>query len=74
MLYKMPGDECATGRQPARLYMGFICMPILGKKLNSMGTEFAQSTEWNHDAQLQWWLLQFDKRLAQGTAEPDPRS
>ena len=26
-----------------------------------MGTEFAQSSEWNHDSQLDWWLLQFDK-------------
>jgi 1,4-alpha-glucan branching enzyme len=24
-----------------------------------MGTEFGQTAEWNHDTQLDWWLLQF---------------
>ena len=63
MLYKMPGDEWQQAAN-LRAYMGFMYAHP-GKKLNFMGTEFAQSTEWNHDAQLQWWLLQFDKHKGQ---------
>ncbi len=59
LLYKMPGDEwqqCAN----LRAYLGFqYAHP--GKKLNFMGTEIAQGSEWNHDAQLDWQLLQYDK-------------
>lgn len=59
MLYKMPGDEWQQAAN-LRAYLGFqYAHP--GKKLNFMGTEFAQSSEWNHDSQLDWWLLQFDK-------------
>jgi 1,4-alpha-glucan branching enzyme len=32
-----------------------------GKKLNFMGAEIAQSAEWDHDDQLQWFLTQFDR-------------
>ena len=59
LLYKMPGDEWQQAAN-LRSYLGFqYAHP--GKKLNFMGTEFAQSSEWNHDSQLEWWLLQFDK-------------
>ena len=55
----MPGDEWQQAAN-LRSYLGFqYAHP--GKKLNFMGTEFAQSSEWNHDSQLEWWLLQFDK-------------
>ena len=59
LLYKMPGDEwqqCAN----LRAFLAYqYAHP--GKKLNFMGTEIAQSSEWNHDSQLEWWLLQYDK-------------
>jgi len=32
-----------------------------GKKLLFMGGEFAQWDEWNHDGELQWDLLQYDR-------------
>jgi 1,4-alpha-glucan branching enzyme len=63
MLYKMPGDEWQQAAN-LRAYMGYMYAHP-GKKLNFMGTEFAQSAEWNHDSQLQWWLLQFDKHQGQ---------
>ncbi len=63
MLYKMPGDEWQQAAN-LRAYMGYMYAHP-GKKLNFMGTEFAQSSEWNHDTQLQWWLLQFDKHQGQ---------
>lgn len=63
MLHKMPGDEWQQAAN-LRAYMGLMYAHP-GKKLNFMGTEIAQSTEWNHDGQLQWWLLQFDKHKGQ---------
>lgn len=59
MLYKMPGDEWQQSAN-LRAFLGYqYAHP--GKKLNFMGTEIAQSSEWNHDAQLEWWLLDFEK-------------
>ncbi len=63
LLYKMPGDEWQQAAN-LRAYMGYMYAHP-GKKLNFMGSEFAQSAEWNHDSQLQWWLLQFDKHKGQ---------
>ncbi|MGN1394278.1 MAG: 1,4-alpha-glucan branching protein GlgB [Succinivibrionaceae bacterium] len=63
MLYKMPGNEWEQAAN-LRAFMGYMYAHP-GKKLNFMGTEFAQSAEWNHDSQLQWWLLQFDKHQGQ---------
>lgn len=63
MLYKMPGDEWQQAAN-LRAFMGYMYAHP-GKKLNFMGTEFAQTAEWNHDSQLQWWLLQFDKHQGQ---------
>ncbi|MGY3871023.1 1,4-alpha-glucan branching protein GlgB [Aeromonas crassostreae] len=63
LLYKMPGDEWQQAAN-LRAYMGYM-YGHPGKKLNFMGTEIAQSSEWNHDAQLPWQLLQFPKHAGQ---------
>ena len=59
LLYKMPGDEWQQAAN-MRAYLAYMYAHP-GKKLNFMGTEFAQTREWDHDGQLEWWLLQFDK-------------
>ncbi|WP_323010200.1 1,4-alpha-glucan branching protein GlgB [Paracoccus sp. (in: a-proteobacteria)] len=52
MLGKMPGDEWQKFAN-LRAYYGFM-WGHPGKKLLFMGQEFAQSAEWNHDAQIDW--------------------
>nr|WP_086938552.1 1,4-alpha-glucan branching protein GlgB [Thaumasiovibrio occultus] len=59
MMYKMPGDEWQQAAN-LRAYLGYMYGQP-GKKLNFMGTEIAQTAEWNHDAQLEWHWLQYDK-------------
>ena len=56
---KMPGDEWQQTAN-LRTYMGYMYGQP-GKKLNFMGAEFGQTGEWNHDDQLQWFLLQFER-------------
>ncbi|EGU39862.1 1,4-alpha-glucan branching protein GlgB [Vibrio scophthalmi] len=56
---KMPGDEWQQTAN-LRAYMGYMYGQP-GKKLNFMGAEFGQTGEWNHDDQLQWFLLQFER-------------
>nr|WP_321268879.1 1,4-alpha-glucan branching protein GlgB [uncultured Tolumonas sp.] len=63
LLYKMPGDEWQQAAN-LRTYMGYMYAHP-GKKLNFMGTEIAQASEWDHDGQLDWWLLGFDKHRGQ---------
>ena len=57
LLAKMPGDEW---RQFAnlRLLLGYQ-FGHPGKKLLFMGGDFGQWNEWNHDASLDWHLLQY---------------
>jgi 1,4-alpha-glucan branching enzyme len=55
LIGKLPGDrwqQCATLRL---LYAYMYSQP--GKKLLFMGSELAQDREWNHDASLDWHLL-----------------
>lgn len=59
ILDKMPGDEWQKTAN-MRAYMGYMYGQP-GKKLNFMGAEIAQSAEWDHDSQLQWFLMKFDR-------------
>jgi len=56
---KMPGDEWQQTAN-LRAYMGYMYAQP-GKKLNFMGAEFGQTAEWNHDDQLQWFLLDYER-------------
>jgi 1,4-alpha-glucan branching enzyme len=58
ILGRMPGDEWQRFAN-LRAYYGFM-WGHPGKKLLFMGQEFAQGTEWNHDSELPWWLLQHE--------------
>src|SRR5581483_8861080 len=52
---KMPGDEWRKFANLRLLYAYHYAHP--GKKLLFMGGEFGQRREWNHDASLDWHLL-----------------
>jgi 1,4-alpha-glucan branching enzyme len=54
---KIPGDEWQKFAT-ARAYYGFM-WGHPGKKLLFMGQEFGQTTEWNFDESLPWWLTDF---------------
>ena len=62
MLNKMPGDEWRKFANLRLLYGYMWGHP--GKKLLFMGSDFGQWNEWNHDASLDWHLL--DKPLHSG--------
>ena len=55
LIRKMPGDDWQKFAN-LRAYFGFMWTHP-GKKLIFMGGEFAQWREWNHDAGLDWFLL-----------------
>ena len=55
LLGKMPGDEWQSFAN-LRLLLGYQ-YTTPGKKLLFMGSEFAQNAEWNHEASLDWHLM-----------------
>ena len=55
MIYKMPGDEWQKFANLRLLYTYMYTHP--GGKLLFMGNEFAQTSEWNYQAELDWHLL-----------------
>lgn len=59
LIGKMPGDEWQQAAN-MRCFAGFM-YGHPGKKLNFMGNEIGQGTEWNHDGEIGWYLLEYDK-------------
>ncbi|MBL8695618.1 MAG: 1,4-alpha-glucan branching protein GlgB [Planctomycetes bacterium] len=57
LLYKMPGDEWQKFANLRSLYGMMYGLP--GKKLLFMGSELAPWTEWNHESQLEWNVLEY---------------
>jgi 1,4-alpha-glucan branching enzyme len=55
MMSKPPGDEWQKAATLRALYAYMYAHP--GKKLLFMGAEFGQWREWDHDASLDWHLL-----------------
>jgi len=55
LIGKMPGDAWQKFANLRLLFAHMYANP--GKKLIFMGGEFGQVREWNHDASLQWHLL-----------------
>jgi len=53
---KMNGDDWQKRANVRILFALMYAHP--GRKLLFMGSEWAQTQEWNHDAELQWGLLQ----------------
>ncbi|HUW79726.1 MAG TPA: 1,4-alpha-glucan branching protein GlgB [Acidocella sp.] len=66
LLGRMPGDDWQRFAN-LRAYLAFMWTHP-GKKLLFMGCEFGQPTEWNHDGELPWYLLQYESHSGvQGT-------
>ena len=58
LIGKMPGDDWQKFANLRALY-GYM-YGMSGKKLLFMGAEVAQWAEWNHDANIEWHLLEYE--------------
>jgi 1,4-alpha-glucan branching enzyme len=58
LIGKMPGDEWQRYANTRAFFAYMYTHP--GKKLQFMGCEIGQPTEWNYAASLPWHLLQYD--------------
>ena len=59
LIEKMPGDDWQRFANLRLLYAMMYATP--GKKLLFMGSEFATWREWNHEAELDWSLLDHER-------------
>jgi 1,4-alpha-glucan branching enzyme len=57
LIGKMPGDSWQQFAN-LRLLHGYMWSHP-GKKLLFMGGEFGQRSEWTHEGELEWWVLQY---------------
>lgn len=61
-LDRMPGEYRQKFAGERVFYAWQMTHP--GKKLSFMGNEIGQFREWNHDDQIEWFLLQYDMHAA----------
>lgn len=57
LIGRMPGDEWRRFANLRLLFSYMYTHP--GTKLLFMGGEFGQTSEWNHDRSIEWYLLQY---------------
>lgn len=64
LLEKMPGDDWQRFANLRLLYSFLYTQP--GKKLLFMGAELGQRAEWNHDAEVNWNLMEWESHQQVG--------